>query len=134
MAIRGNFVRTHAAFTLIELLVVVSVIALLVSILIPALSVAKEQATGAICLSRQRALITAWVMYADENEDKIVFGKTYNNQDTWVEVQYDTSHESRLDAIRRGALYPYLETAEVYNCPAGGFTMAQYGRASKYLP
>ena len=41
-------------FTLIELLVVVSIIALLVSILMPALRIAKEQATGALCLTRQK--------------------------------------------------------------------------------
>ena len=69
-------------FTLIELLVVISIIALLISILMPALNTARQQATGAVCLSNQRTLILTWVMYADENGRPI--GRQYSGVlDRW---------------------------------------------------
>jgi prepilin-type N-terminal cleavage/methylation domain-containing protein/prepilin-type processing-associated H-X9-DG protein len=60
--------RTLRGFTLIELLVVIAIIALLVSILLPSLSRAKELARRAICLTRMRGLTSAAHMYAAEND------------------------------------------------------------------
>ena len=57
------------AFTLIELLVVVSIIALLVSILLPALAKAREQAKRTMCLNNQRSIVAALVTYATEWND-----------------------------------------------------------------
>ena len=56
------------AFTLIELLVVVAIIALLVSILLPALNQAREQAKTSVCLSNQKNLAVAFVLYAADND------------------------------------------------------------------
>lgn len=70
------------AFTLIELLVVISIIALLVAILMPALNKAREQATGSVCLGNQKSMILAWVMYADENNGRLVGGNTFNGATT----------------------------------------------------
>ena len=63
--------RRHA-FTLIELLVVIAVIAILMAILMPALNRAREQGKRAACLNNLRQMMTGWIMYADENEDKIL--------------------------------------------------------------
>ena len=60
------------AFTLIELLVVVAVIAILASLLLPALSRAKEAGKGAYCRNNEKNLILAWMMYYQDNEDRIV--------------------------------------------------------------
>ncbi len=61
-----------AGFTLIELLIVIAIIALLMAILIPALNRAKEHGKRAACLSNLRQLTMAWIMYSEENNDKIV--------------------------------------------------------------
>jgi len=61
--------HTRKGFTLIELLVVISIIALLISILLPALRMARETARGIQCLSGQRQVALAMTSYqADNNE------------------------------------------------------------------
>ena len=61
-------------FTLIELLVVIAIIAILMAILMPALKRAREQGQRAACLSNLKNLTLAWIMYADDNSDRIVNG------------------------------------------------------------
>ena len=60
-----------SAFTLIELLVVIAIIALLMGILMPALSLARKQARGAACLSQVKHWGVIWQMYFDEYEGKM---------------------------------------------------------------
>ena len=69
----------NKAFTLIELLVVIAIIALLLSILIPALQLAKMQATSAVCLCNNSGLSKAWYVYQEENDSKLAFTHTPRN-------------------------------------------------------
>jgi len=62
--------KRKGAFTLIELLVVISIIALLLSILMPALSKVKEQAKLLICKSQVRQVLLAELLYAQDNEEQ----------------------------------------------------------------
>jgi prepilin-type N-terminal cleavage/methylation domain-containing protein/prepilin-type processing-associated H-X9-DG protein len=123
-----------SAFTLIELLVVIAIIAILMAILMPALNRAREQGRRAACLSNLKQLTLGWIMYADENDDKIVNGATafsytttswgdHGEERAWIEVDdfqaFDAEWEEQLEQIRTGALYPYVKNVSTYRCPTG---------------
>ncbi len=114
------------AFTLIELLVVIAVIAILMAILLPALNRAKEQGKRAACLNNLRQLTLAWILYADDNDGKIVCGNTHTtlqngqpNKYAWVYWESSDSIEEKIQGIKDGRLYPYCKTIKLYKCPTG---------------
>jgi prepilin-type N-terminal cleavage/methylation domain-containing protein/prepilin-type processing-associated H-X9-DG protein len=61
--------KRHSAFTLVELLVVIGIIAILISILMPILGKAKDQADRVNCQSKLRQLVTAMRLYAHDYKD-----------------------------------------------------------------
>ena len=74
--------RKRSGFTLIELLVVISIIALLVSILMPALGKAREQAKKTTCSVQLKQFGLAWYFYAEENDgNNIWYGPYTSNPD-----------------------------------------------------
>jgi len=113
--------RRHA-FTLIELLVVIAIIAILMAILMPSLSVAREQARSLHCRGNIRTLTLGWLMYKDENDGKLVGGFPERpEQAAWVQIPpggVDSTVEQKKEYIKRGALWSYIKKVEVYRCPS----------------
>ena len=86
--------NTKKAFTLIELLVVISIIALLLSILMPSLAKVKESGKKAICLSNIRNIGLANTLYAASNDDRYVawYDETiYDYVRNWPFVEWCTN-------------------------------------------
>jgi prepilin-type N-terminal cleavage/methylation domain-containing protein len=65
------------AFTLVELLVVIGIIAVLIGILLPALNKARQQANITACMSNQKQLVNALLMYCGENKGRFPGGPGY---------------------------------------------------------
>ena len=63
--------RRRRGFSLAELLVVIAIIAVLISILMPTLARAREEARRMQCLANVRTLTQAWLMYANDNKGRI---------------------------------------------------------------
>jgi prepilin-type N-terminal cleavage/methylation domain-containing protein/prepilin-type processing-associated H-X9-DG protein len=127
-------VNANGAFTLIELLVVIAIIAILAAMLLPALSKAKVESQGIVCMNNCSQLIKAWLMYAHDNNDYCVnnFGlnqinaevanATYN---TWCVDNMDWTtnpQNTNLDLLRLGLLGPYMaKSVKSYKCPLDVF-------------
>src|SRR5690349_840860 len=69
-ALRGNDIRCfkRRGFSLVELLVVIGIIAVLISVLLPALSRAREQANSVKCLTNLRSMQQAATMHANDHQ------------------------------------------------------------------
>jgi prepilin-type N-terminal cleavage/methylation domain-containing protein/prepilin-type processing-associated H-X9-DG protein len=111
--------HARRGFTLIELLVVIAIIALLMSILMPALNRAREQGKRIACLNNLKQLAMGWILYADDNDDKVTYANTGRN-DAWVLYPgADATKEESLDGIRSGMLFRYCPEVKLYKCPTG---------------
>jgi len=112
----------NPGFTLIELLVVIAIIAILAAMLLPALAKAKLKATMAVCASDQKQIVTAFLMYAGDNNERLMPSLAGGGWRDFVDIsgfasRTDLAEKSIIDAISKSPLFPYLKNAAVFHCP-----------------
>jgi len=114
------------AFTLIELLVVIAIIAILASLLFPALAKSKSKSEGIACNNNIRQLCLAWSLYAEDNDDLLVnnYGKpqTISTRNTWannVEGWTNSDDNTNLIYLTDTLFSPYdNRSAKIFKCPS----------------
>ncbi len=122
--------RRVAGFTLIELLVVIAIIAILASMLLPALARSKEKAQGVLCMSNGRQMTLAWRLYVDDNQEKVP--QSYG-PNAWVQGNLDRSgaNLSNWDIdrdIKKSLLWSYCgNSSGIFKCPADKSTVRYNG-------
>ena len=97
------------AFTLIELLVVIAIIAILASLLLPALAKAKQKAWVTSCLSNLKQTGLGMRMFADDCEDRY---PQSGGSITWNLTVQDSPTNGWMQQI-----YTYVQNTNVYHCP-----------------
>lgn len=136
-AFRCTNPKSGRAFTLIELLVVVSIIAILASLILPALIRVKARAQGSFCLNNNHQLALAWMMYADEHNGQLAYNLAKSSRITtavpavggpqmaanWVNnvLNWETNDtdNTNYSAVVESGLGPYTsKVAALYRCPS----------------
>ena len=108
------------AFTLVELLVVIGIIAVLMSVLIPAIGRAREAAVAVKCQSNLRQLMSAQLMFANEHRGHLTGNQNDVTRPNREETDWMFGQSFELnDAPQEGTLFPYTNRSPgLYRCPA----------------
>jgi prepilin-type N-terminal cleavage/methylation domain-containing protein/prepilin-type processing-associated H-X9-DG protein len=98
-----------SGFTLIELLVVIAIIAILAAILFPVFAQARDKARSAACLSNQKQLGNALMMYMQDYDEKTIW--FYNASVAAWQKDYFAGYWYH-------PIFPYVKNADVFRCPS----------------
>ena len=101
---KGQYKSGTSAFSVVELLVVIALIVLVVSLVIPVLGRARDQANVVVCRANLRSLALGCLAYAGEHDSFLPTGATVNNP-----------HSDLIDMLGAGS---YVEIGETYYCPS----------------
>lgn len=111
--------RTRRGFTLIELLVVIAIIAILAAILFPVFAKAREKARQTSCLSNQRQLMTAALMYAADNDQKLIKPRMQYGYPAGANQWCLGCWDSNRWTTWRVLYQPYMKNRQIVVCPSG---------------
>ena len=123
----------ETGFTLIELLVVIAIIAILASLLLPALSKTKTKAQSISCMSNLRQLQLGWHLYATDHNDLIPPNRTQGSVPNLVSyggswVLGNVRKDIDTTNIQNGVLFQHVRFTDTYRCPADRATVVDNPR------
>jgi prepilin-type N-terminal cleavage/methylation domain-containing protein/prepilin-type processing-associated H-X9-DG protein len=136
----GRGPRHLAGFTLIELLVVIAIIAILAAILFPVFANAREKARQTSCLSNEKQVSLAVLMYVQDNEETYplsfgkypgigwVYGYAHDTPPDWENVD-DPFWVKHSQCGWANSIQPYIKNYGVYACPSAAtqLRLSDYG-------
>jgi prepilin-type N-terminal cleavage/methylation domain-containing protein/prepilin-type processing-associated H-X9-DG protein len=117
--------KNMGGFTLIELLVVIAIIAILAAIIFPVFSTVRKRAHQTTCLSNIRQIGMATMMYAQDHDDRLLWGGDPSDLHSggW---SGDDAVKIATMKPQQEVLFPYLKNKEIWHCP-GDFGFEKSG-------